>query len=153
MAKPITWQRIRWHLNRTPLAHVVKYLRRLPLRGEIEQRRALLDELPRNTVLTQHSMELRELGYTVVTDIVDPVRLARLSAASDAKLARAHSVDVRQNTQHKDFWVRLLDEDMQDGFLKNLAPKARSPSGTGTQGQGHIPRDVERVVHETIGLV
>lgn len=117
MAKPITWQRIRWHLNRTPLAHVMKYLRRLPLRGQIAQRRALLAELPANPVLGQHSMELRELGYTVVTDIVDPARLAALSTASEAKLARAHSVDVHQNTQHKDFWVRLLDEDMQDGTL------------------------------------
>lgn len=117
MAKPITWQRIRWHLNRTPLSLIFKALRRLPLRGEIKRRRTLLAELPSNPVLSQHSMELRERGYTVVTDIVDPVRMAALSVAGDAKLERAHSIDMRQHMRQKDFWVRLLDEDMQGGAL------------------------------------
>lgn len=117
MAKPDTWQRIRWHLNRTPLSSIVKALRRLPLRGEIKRRRALLAELPSSPGLSQRSMELRERGYTIVTDVIDPLRMAALATAGEAKLALAHSVDVRQNSQHKDFWVRLLDEDMQDGTL------------------------------------
>lgn len=117
MTKTVTWQRIRWHLNRSPMARIIKTLRRLPLRGEINRRRALLSELPTTPILSQCSMELRERGYTIVTDIVDPRRMAALASAGETKLARAHSVDVRQNMQHKDFWVRLLDEDMEDGAL------------------------------------
>jgi hypothetical protein len=122
MAKPITWQRIRWHLNRTPLARIEKALRRIPLGGEIKKRRALLAELPTSPVLSQHSKELRERGHTVVTDIVEPVRMAALATAGSAKLLRAHSTDVRQHTQHKDFWVRLLDEGMQEGALPIDSP-------------------------------
>lgn len=145
MAKPITWQRIRWHLNRTPLARIVKTLRRLPLKGEIEKRRALLAELPNDLVLSRHSMELRELGYTIVTDIVDPLRMAALATASDAKLSRAHSNDVHQHSQHKDFWIRLLDEDMQDGTLPidnpfvNIALQPELLSITG-HAFGELPR-------------
>lgn len=117
MRKPITWQRIRWHLNRTPLARVVKSLRRLPLQQEIHRRRALLAELPATPVLKQHATQLREQGYTVLTDIVDPARMAALAAAGEAKLARARATEVRQDAGHKDFWVRLLDEDKQNGML------------------------------------
>ena len=124
MRKPITWQRIRWHIYRTPLSHVIKYLRRLRLQEDIKRRRALLAELPRSPNLTKHATELRELGYTMVTDIVDPVRMEALSAAGEAKLVKARSKlsDIRQNTGHKDFWVRLLDEDMQNGMLSTDSP-------------------------------
>lgn len=117
MAKAITWQRVRWHINRSPAAHAIKAVKRMPLLGEIEERRRLLDQLPSGAHLQRHTDELRDQGYTILTDVVDPKRMAALASAGDAKLERAHSSAVRQDTNHKDFWLRLLDEDMDNGTL------------------------------------
>ncbi len=117
MRKPIIWQRLRWHINRTPMARVIKSLRRLPLQQEVQRRRALLAELPDTPVLKLHARQLREQGYSVLTDIIEPPLLAALSSAGEAKLARAHATEVRQDTGHKDFWLRLLDEDKHNGML------------------------------------
>jgi hypothetical protein len=117
MQRLINWQRVRWHVNRTPLARLIKFVRRLPMRREINARRALLSELASTSVIKKHAAELREQGYSIVTEIIDPVRMAALAKAGEDKLVRAHATPIRQDATHKDFWVRLLDEDKQDGML------------------------------------
>lgn len=119
MLAPITWRRVCWHLNRTPLARPIKILRRFLLGQEIAKRRAFLAELPDRPNLRKHSAQLLEHGYAVITDVIDRFRSEALSEAGGAKLlsARARVYGIRQEQTRKDFWVRLLDEDMQDGTL------------------------------------
>jgi hypothetical protein len=117
MRSLITWQSIRWHINRTPLSRAIKFARRLPLQREIGTRRALLAELPDTSVVKKHAGQLLDQGYSIITDVVDPVRMAALAEAGEAKLARAHAAPIRQDATHKDFWVRLLDEDKRGGML------------------------------------
>ncbi|MEI8265171.1 MAG: hypothetical protein WCI59_05415 [Betaproteobacteria bacterium] len=118
MSSPITWSRIRWHLYRSPIARAVKAARRMAIPGHLNRRRALLSELPRNAAIDECAAALETDGHCSVSKLVDPVLRASLSEAAQAKLRRAHDeMSVRQQANAKDFWVRLLDEDMQSGRL------------------------------------
>lgn len=117
MPSAITWSRVRWHLYRTPIARVVKATRRMVDSQQLRRRRALLSDLPRSALIDNCAAALESDGHCTVSELVAPTLLASLSAAAQAKLQRAHDVNVREQAHAKDFWVRLLDEDMQSGRL------------------------------------
>ncbi len=117
-----TGWRILWHIYRSPIARFIKPLRRAGVRSEITRRRNLargLVVLPKQQI---HAEELIQNGYAVVSDVMDPEITRSLSEAALEKHQRAQKVSVKQVSSHKDFWTRLLDEDMQDGTLPTDSP-------------------------------
>ena len=84
---------------------------------DLSRRRALVSNLPHNVVIESCAAALRSSGYCLVSDLVDPNLLESLSDAGLTKFKRAHEVGLLQQVNAKDFWVRLLDEDMQSGML------------------------------------
>ncbi len=116
------WRRILWHVYRTPAARTIKSLRRTAVRSSIKHRRALGQSLAVSEVQHQHARMLNREGYAIVTDAMDPQAVHALSEAGAAKLNRAREGPVTQHTRHKDFWTRLLDEDMEAGMLPSNNP-------------------------------
>ena len=111
-----------WHINRSPLAHVVKWGVRMRSGSEVRERRALAAALPRAPSLDACAKALRDDGYVRLDDIVDRAALEALGAAGDRKLERTDTATAAQSHTHKKFWARLLDEDMQDGVLPTDNP-------------------------------
>ena len=117
MGLSITWSRIRWHLYRSPFARLAKAIRRIALAEELSLRRELVSNLPSNAVIESCAVSLKTHGYCIVTELVDHKLLEALSDAALEKIQRAHEVGLVQQLNAKDFWVRLLDEDMHSGML------------------------------------
>lgn len=68
--------------------------------------------------------QLNREGYAIVTGAIDPLVLQRLDMATADLHERARSRAVKQASNHKDFWTRLLDEEMQNGKLSTDNPFA-----------------------------
>jgi hypothetical protein len=111
-----------WRLARTPLAPLLKGVRRAGVRQHLAQRQRIAGSLPTNPLANALAQELREQGWCTVTDLVDPALLQSLSKAAESKMQRDQQADVKQQTGHKDFWTRLLDEDKVDGMLPTDNP-------------------------------
>ena len=108
-------QRLSWHLNRTPAAHLLKAVHRTWRHTEIAERRALSDALSSGRPGPAKAAQLRSEGYVDLTDAVPLEQLNRLGKASEAKVERAAELARLQALTHKAFWVRLLDEDAPGG--------------------------------------
>lgn len=121
----ITIARIRWHVNRSPAANVIKWVRRRANQRQVEARRRLASTLGIDPRIESCAASLGRDGYVVVNDILDPQALDALSAAGDAKLARADEAARHQSSSNKTFWTRLLDEDFQGGQLPTSNPFLR----------------------------
>jgi hypothetical protein len=80
-------------------------------------RRALLLDLPRDSTIVNCAAALNSDGYCFVSELLDTKLLLSLSVASQSKLERANEGKLQQQGNSKDFWMRLLDEDMQSGQL------------------------------------
>lgn len=119
------WRRLLWHINRSPLKLVVKQGLRLRYSAAVKERRALVAQLPIDSRLDALARNLGRDGYVIMNDVIDPQILAALSAAGETKLARADEAARHQVSEHKDFWTRLLDEDMQDGTISVENPFVR----------------------------
>lgn len=68
--------------------------------------------------------QLNREGYAIVTEAIDPLALQRLDFATADLHERARSRAVKQDSNHKGFWTRLLDEEMQNGKLSTDNPFA-----------------------------
>jgi hypothetical protein len=117
-----TLSRLRWHVNRTPVARAIKWARRGMCHGQVAARRDLVRRLPTDARLDERAEALKRMGYVVLTDVLDSTLLDALSRAGEAKLARAEAAGQRQTSTHKAFWTRLLDEDYRDGQLPTDNP-------------------------------
>lgn len=111
------WSRLRWHLYRTPYAKVLKAIRRWAISDQLRRRRKLLRDLPQNPVIDNYAAVLNADGYCIVSDLVDAKLVSSFSVAGQAKLDRANKANVQQQANPKNFWIRLLDEDMRSGQL------------------------------------
>lgn len=110
------FKRVLWHFNRSPLGLLHKRFRRMFHANEIKKRRNYLDELPFNENINQHVNSIKANGYAIVNDIMEQDSMDAISTASVSKLSRVNKISANNNSR-KDFWVRLLDEDMEDGSI------------------------------------
>jgi hypothetical protein len=117
--------RVRWHVNRSPAAHLIKWARRTADRRQVAARRALARSLSIDARTVEKALALASDGYVQVGDVCDAAALAALSEAGRAKLGRAADAAKRQLSTHKGFWTRLLDEDYRDGRLPTDNPFMR----------------------------
>ena len=120
-----TVSRLRWHVNRSPAARLIKSVRRAADRRQVALRRRLARELAVDPRIRACADLLTREGFARVDEVCEAAALAALSAASEAKLARAAEAAKRQTNTHKSFWARLLDEDFQDGRLPTDNPFLR----------------------------
>ena len=107
--------RLSWHLNRTPAAHVLKAVHRTWRHREIAERRALSEALSTDPAAVAKAEQLKLEGYVDLTDTLPREQLMRLGKASEAKVERAAELASHQALTHKAFWIRLLDEDAPGG--------------------------------------
>lgn len=91
----------------------------------VRQRRHLATQLATPAKVDELAAKLEADGYVILNDIVDPQALDALYQAGTAKLARADQAARQQILSHKDFWTRLLDEDMENGTLPTDNPFVR----------------------------
>ena len=118
MARTISlWHKTIWRLARTPAAGLIKALHRARVRPEINHRRALAQQVPKDSRFTALARDFRRDGYCRLDDVVDAGLLAAAGTAAQKKYARATQAAASQESTHKDFWTRLLDEDKVDGML------------------------------------
>jgi len=64
-------------------------------------------------------------GFVALDSIVDPGVMQAMMTSGEDKYLRATELRSRQETTHKSFWVRLLDEDSQNGTLPSDNPFVR----------------------------
>lgn len=117
-----TWRRALWHINRSPAARVIKAVRRAFTSRSIENRRRLAATLISSPIETELAQQIDRDGYAIVTEAIDPAALVRLDLAAANLYQRAKSRAVKQDSNHKDFWTRLLDEEMHHGCLSTDNP-------------------------------
>lgn len=123
MAKVIS--RIIWQLNRSPLRKFIKSIVRLINIGAVRERAALARELQKIPGLDDAAEQLKVQGYCIVTDLVDRELLQRMATLAAERLANAESAAQNQSQTSKPFWVRLLDEEMEDGKIRVSSPYIR----------------------------
>jgi hypothetical protein len=119
------FRRLLWHVNRSPLAHVVKAGVDAANPREKRRRRAAGRAIDVPPAIAGRAEALARDGWARLDDLVDPALLAAVGAAGEAKLARIAAAEASQAETHKQFWVRLLDEDLTDGALPSDHPFVR----------------------------
>jgi hypothetical protein len=123
MAKLIS--RIIWQLNRSPLRKLIKLTVRLANIGVVRRRTALARGLPKISEIDGVVSQLKVDGYCILTDLVDKELLQKMATSSKERLASAESSAQHQSETSKPFWVRLLDEEMEDGKIRISSPYIR----------------------------
>jgi hypothetical protein len=117
--------RIIWQLNRSPLRKLVKSMVRLANIRAVRKRTALALGLPKSPDLDDVVNQLKVNGYCILTDLVDKELLQRMATHATERLANAESAAQHQSQTNKSFWVRLLDEEMEDGKMRISSPYIR----------------------------
>lgn len=119
---PTLFHRTVWRLARTPLAPVIKGIRRAGARSQLRQRQALARALPPHPAAAERAAQLRQQGWCLMGDLVDAQLLHAVGQAAAEKMGRGRHRELRQDVTHKDFWTRLLDEDKVEGQLPTSNP-------------------------------
>lgn len=123
MAKLIS--RIIWQLNRSPLRKIIKSIVCLINLRALRERTALARTLPTSPELDDAVRQLNVDGYCILTDLVDKELLQLMSVRATERVANAESATQNQSQTSKPFWVRLLDEEMEDGKVRVSSPYVR----------------------------
>lgn len=112
-----TTRKLVWYLARTPLIHVWKWIRRLQHLGLVASRKRLLSQLSISSLQKSKASFLNANGWVELSDLVDQQLLDRIAMRSDEKLRQIaeNGAEVKQESAHKSFWVRLLDEEKVNG--------------------------------------
>lgn len=119
------FRRALWHINRSPARSIVKAVRNFADREHVVERKRLGQTIFRSADVLEAATTLNDNGFVVLADLLDRDLLEELARASDARLQGAKNRDVYELTSHKDFWTRLLDEDMEDGQFPASSPFVR----------------------------
>lgn len=117
--------RVIWQLNRSPLRGLIKSLVRVANIGAVRHRVALAQTLPREPRVDSLVEKLRADGFCILTDLADKELLQKMATRATEKLANAESAAQRQSQTSKPFWVRLLDEEMEDEKIRISSPYIR----------------------------
>jgi hypothetical protein len=96
-----TVSRLRWHVNRSPAARLIKRVRRSTDRRQVALRRRLAREFAVDPRICWYADLLTRDGFARVDDVCEGAALAALSAAGEAKLVRAAEAAKRRANTHK----------------------------------------------------
>ena len=116
------WHKTIWRLARTPVIHLIKAVYRWGDRRQIEKRSRLAANIASDERIATLVDDFRQQGFCKLDAVVDGALLQAVGQAGLQKLQRANDAARTQDVQHKDFWMRLLDEDKVDGMLPTDNP-------------------------------
>lgn len=119
------FRRTLWHINRSPLAHIVKWVLRRAATEQLAVRRRLAEALPLHPHIESAAEMLKREGYVQLDNLVEREALQSIALAGEIKLTRVKEAFQKQTSTHKGFWIRLLDEDMHEGALPTNNPFVR----------------------------
>jgi hypothetical protein len=108
-------RRILWHVNRTPLAHLVKLAVSAAHAPSLAERRRIAKNFGVSAVAQEKAEQLRRDGYVMLTDFLDEGLLAAFDSACGEKLAHIDTIAAHQESANKQFWLRLLDSETVSG--------------------------------------
>lgn len=103
--------RIFYLINRTFLAWGIKAIVGVFCWRWMAERRRVARLMTVPAKITERAEIFNKDGFAMINDLVDPDLLMEMAAASEQKLLRADELISRQTLTHKNFWIRLLDED------------------------------------------
>jgi len=101
-------------LNKTPLFPFTAWVKRLFHRPLIQKRQAFLSELDPN--LQQKLEHLKIFGYVPVEDLIPQDVLKRVDTHIEKKISQKSEIEKEQTIANKDFWIRLSDQDLNQGL-------------------------------------
>jgi hypothetical protein len=119
------FSRFIWQLNRSPLRTVIKKIVSVVNLGAVRERELLARTLPQDSDLDKVVKQLKVDGYCVLNEHIDKKLLATMAERAIAKLAHVDAAAQLQVQTSKSFWLRLLDEEMEDGKIRVSSPYAR----------------------------
>jgi hypothetical protein len=119
------FRRLLWHVNRTDLGWVTKATLTSLQLGARARRIEMLKSLPVAPEWGAASRQLNEQGYVDVSSIVDRGLAEAVLNFSQGKVSRLDELAARQVSDHKSFWVSLLDEDLVNGAFATDHPFVR----------------------------
>jgi hypothetical protein len=117
--------RIIWQLNRSPLRSLSKGALRMANFRSVRKRASLARSLPGDSALDALVKQLEVEGFCVLTGHVDKALLHAMALRAGERMAQADSAALKQSQTSKSFWVRLLDEEMEDGKVRTSSPYVR----------------------------
>ena len=123
--KPNTGLRIISAINKSPLRHVTKFVATTAKYSRFAKRKSYYDSLSLTNAEQIAVQEMETQGYTDLTKLVSPEKLAELEAHCLPKLANAEAARERELNKNKDFWIRLSDEDIGDKVLDSENPMVK----------------------------
>jgi hypothetical protein len=119
------FRRLLWHVNRTDLGWVTKATLTSLQLGARARRIEMLNSLPLAPEWSAASRQLGEQGYVDVSSIVDRSLAEAVLNVSQDKVSRLDELVGKQVSDHKSFWVSLLDEDLVNGAFATDHPFVR----------------------------
>jgi hypothetical protein len=111
-----------WYIARSCLAHVAKGTMRLRLRDDVRARRQLAQAIQPSATERRLAGDLLRDGYAILTEVIDARLLDAVAADAENKASRRSAIQRKQLNVSKEFWTRLLDEDLQHGPLRSDNP-------------------------------
>jgi hypothetical protein len=106
-----------WHVNRSPLRYAVKTGVSAWHLGEKRERKRQAQLLNVTQAEKAKAEDLNRDGYAIVTELMAPAIQQEFAEAGLERLANIESLEAKQSSNWKKFWVRLLDAEMKDGKL------------------------------------
>jgi hypothetical protein len=114
--------RANWYIARSRLAHVAKGTMRLRLRDDVRARRQLAQAIRPSAAARRLAGDLLRDGHAVISEVIDTRLLDAVATDAEGKVRRRAAIEQKQRNVSKDFWTRLLDEDLQRGPLRSDNP-------------------------------
>lgn len=111
------WHKTIWRLARTPAIHPIKGVYRWLDRHQINKRVCLAANIASSENIEALAENFRQQGFCRLDAVIDNKLLQDVGKSALQKLKRVDDASLIQDVQHKDFWIRLLDEDKVDGTL------------------------------------
>ncbi len=112
--------RARYLMLRSPVARAFKAATVRKRWREVEARRRLASELPSDEAITDLCTRFGRDGMVFLDELIDIDLVAELADAAMIKLARGDSAlaEAPPGVSRKDFWRRLLDDELVEGRLR-----------------------------------
>lgn len=110
-------KRVLWHVNRSPLKHVVKRLKLSLNGGEVRRRRELLSQVADAEPVAKFLKALERDGYVILDDLVPlQARQALLEAAEELVRSNVTSSNAFESNKSA-LWSHLIERAMTGGQL------------------------------------
>ena len=110
-------KRVLWHINRSPLRHGVKTIKRLAGQGDISHRRRLAELFPADDHGEKIVADVERDGFVLLDDYVSTELRTRLLEATEQLIAADDASERIFVSGKGSLWAHLVERAMEDGQL------------------------------------